>query len=117
MNDIKTKLPLILGIIIFIVICGISYYYIFEKDYIYYTQIDNNKIKEITPDGGMKYEYNLTMYEEIGISKDIKFKTSRELRESAFLKVKYYPISGVNKWEEVQYNELPDKVKEIYKNS
>lgn len=113
--SLKEKLPMFIGILIFIAICGLSYYTIFEKDYTYYTKIDNTKIKEISSSDNMKYEYNLTMYMENGISKDIKFKTSRELRSDAFLKVKYYIVTGVNKWEEIEYDNLPSKVKEQLK--
>jgi len=117
----KEKLLLSFGIFIFLVLCGISYYFIFEKDYTYYTQVDNSKIKEntskggvIDKNGGMEYIYTLIMYDENGKSKKIHFGTNRELRENAFLKIKYYLISGVNKWEEIEYEELPDKVKEKY---
>lgn len=114
--NIKEKLPLILGITIFIILCGISYYYIFERDYTYYTMIDNTKIKEISSSDDMKYQYKLVMYDKNGASKTIKFKTVRVLKENAYLKIKYYKIGGVNKWEEITYDDLPNKVKEHYKN-
>lgn len=112
--NLKEKLPIIIGVIVFVILCGVSYYYIFEKDYTYYTQIDNTKIKELDTSSSMKYEYNLEMYDTNGNQKKIKFKTSRNLREGAFLKVKYYFISGVNKWEEVDSENLPKKVKSKY---
>ncbi len=115
------KLSIIIGVIAFLAICVVSFYFIFQKDYTYYTRIDNTKIKEVESSGGvfdihggMKYEYNLTMYDENGTSKEIKFGTNRELRNEAFLKVKYYLISGVNKWEEVEYDDMPEKVQEKY---
>lgn len=112
--SLKEKISVVLGVILFLVICGVSYYYIFERDYTYYTQIDNTKIKENSSSDEMKYVYTLTMYDQNGKSKKISFNTSRELRENAFLKVKYYMVSGVNKWEEIQYEDLPSKVKDYY---
>ena len=53
--------------------------------------------------------------DENGKKKEIKFKTSRELREDAYLKLEVMLLTGVHSWEEVQYNELPDKVKANYK--
>lgn len=62
----------------------------------------------------MKYEYKLICYNENGRKKEIKFKTVRELRNGAYLKLTANAITGVNKWEEVQYDELPNKVQEKY---
>ena len=97
MNFIKEKLPIILCVIIFIFLCSFTYYYLFEKEMYYYTQIDNSKVEELDAKEDMKYEYTLTMYDE-----------------EAFLKIKYYNIFGVNNWQEVKYEDLPDKVKEKY---
>ena len=49
-----------------------------------------------------------------GKSKEIRLGTNRELKEGAFLKVYYYFLRGVHKWEEVQYDDLPIKVKDYY---
>ena len=46
--------------------------------------------------------------------KEIKFKTSRELREDAYLELTYMMTRGVSNWKEVQYDELPDKVQDKY---
>ncbi len=121
---IKGKLAILLGVILFVTICGVAYYYIFEGDFIYYTQIDNTKLEQIDSKGGvidihggMKYEYTLTMYDENGKSKEIKLGTNRELKEDAYLKVNYFFLRGVYKWEEIQYNDLPNKVKDHYKDT
>lgn len=45
--------------------------------------------------------------------RELKFKTSRELKEDAFLKLEVKTF-GVYSWEEVQYNELPEKVQTNY---
>ena len=120
---IKGKLAILLGVILFVTICGVAYYYIFEGDFIYYTQIDNTKLEQIDSKGGiidihggMKYEYTLTMYDENGKSKEIKLGTNRELKEDAYLKVNYFFLRGVYKWEEVSYDELPIQVQFKYKN-
>ena len=110
----KEKLPAIVGAIVVVALIGLAYYNIEVKEMYYYTQIDNTKVSSLSGNE-MKYEYNLKMYDESGKSKQIKFKTSRELKDGAFIKVKYLYVSGVNKWEEVQYDDLPKKVQEHYK--
>lgn len=115
MKYIKEKFPVIIGIIIFIALCVIAYYFLFIGKTIYYTQIDNTKIQQIT-NSDMKYEYTIDCYNEKGKKKTLQFKTSRELREDAYLKIEYMEISGVHSWEEVQYEDLPKKVQDKYRN-
>ncbi len=115
MNFIKEKLPIIFGVLLFITLCVVGYYYLFIGITIYYTQIDNTKIHEITG-SDMKYEYEIDCYNESGKKKTIKFKTSRELREDAFLKIEHMAVTGVHSWEEVEYDDLPTKVQEKYSN-
>ena len=111
MESFKEKLPMIIAVIIVIaLIVGAYYFLVIHKD-LYYTQIDNTKIQEITESGGMKYEYTLTAYNKSGKEKEIKFKTSRELREDAYLELEVMQIRGVVNWKEVQANELPEDVK------
>ena len=59
----------------------------------------------------MRYEYILTAYNKNGKEKEVKFKTSRELREGAYLELDLMQMRGVVNWREVQENELPEKVK------
>ena len=66
--------------------------------------------KYLEPDD-MKYEYTLKAYNKNGKEKEIKFKTSRELREDAYLELEVMQIRGVVNWKEVQENELPEDVK------
>ncbi len=73
--------------------------------------VDNSKIASIPETGGMKYEYTLDCYSENGKKKEIKFRTSRELKEDSYLKLEVMVTRGVKSWEEVQVNELPEKVK------
>ena len=50
---------------------------------------------------------------EKGNKKEVKFKTSRELRQDAYLMLEIRTF-GVHSWKEIKYNELPDKVKVNY---
>lgn len=114
MEDIKEKIPMIIAIIVAIAICGIAIYFMEFYQATYYTKIDNTKVEKISANDDMKYQYTLECYNENGMKKEIKFKTSRELREDAYLKLDVMLVTGVHSWEEVQYNELPDKVQANY---
>ena len=46
--------------------------------------------------------------------KEVTFKTSRELKEDAYLELEVMLTRGVKSWQEVQFDKLPDKVKEKY---
>ncbi len=111
MEDFKEKLPIIIAVIIVIaLLVGAYYFLVIHKDQ-YYTQIDNTKIQELSGSDDMKYEYTLTAYNKNGKEKEVKFKTSRELREGAYLELDVMQMRGVINWREVQQNELPDDVK------
>jgi len=115
MENLKDKLPVILMVITAIVICVVAVVVMENGESVYYTQIDNSKIEKISSEDEMKYQYTLKCYSEKGKEKEISFKTSRELREDAYLKLDVKMVSGVHKWEEVTFEELPDKVKTNYK--
>jgi len=85
MEDIQEKLPMILAGIVAIVICVLAFYFIENYEGMYYTQIDNTRIERISSSDDMKYEYTLYCYNENGKQKEIKFKTTRELRQDAYL--------------------------------
>ena len=111
MEDFKEKLPIIIAVIIVIaLLVGAYYFLVIHKDQ-YYTQIDNTKIQELSGSDDMKYEYTLTAYNKNGKEKEVKFKTSRELREGAYLELDVMQMRGVINWREVQQDELPDDVK------
>lgn len=114
MEDIREKIPIILITILSILVLGAALYFIEYYDAVYYTRIDNSKIAKISSSDDMKYEYTLDCYNENGRKKEIKFKTTRELREDAYLLLKVR-VLGVHFWKEVQYDELPVKVQECYK--
>lgn len=113
MENIKEKLPIIIAVIVAIAMCFVAIYFLENYESVYYTQIDNSKLKKISNTDDMKYEYTLDSYNEKGKKKEIKFKTSRELKETAFLMLEVRTF-GVHSWEEVQYNELPKNVKINY---
>ena len=110
----KNKLFMIITAILILGCCiGICYY---VEDYhkVYYTKIDNTKIKKLSTNDSMKYEYSLESYNEKGRKKKLKFKTSRELREGAYLHLEVR-IFGVYKWMEVEFIDLPEKVQKKLK--
>ena len=114
MENLKEKLPMAIAVIVAIAVCVLALYFFENYNSIYYTQIDNTQIEKISSSDEMKYEYTLDCYNEKGKKKELKFKTSRELREDAFLKLEVKTL-GVHSWEEVQYDELPEKVQTNYK--
>ena len=85
-------------------------------DEFFYTKVDNSRVKEINvrADDEMKYEYSLDCYDENGGKKELKFKTVRELREGAYLSVEVW-FMGVRGWEEVEFEALPERVREKLK--
>ena len=60
----------------------------------------------------MKYQYTLVAYNKNGKEKEVQFKTTRELKEDAYLELETMSARGVVNWKEVQLNELPNNVKE-----
>ena len=76
---------MIIAIIVAIAICGIAFYFMEFHQAVYYTKIDNTRVEKISANDDMKYQYTLDCYNENGKIKELKFKTSRELRENAYL--------------------------------
>lgn len=111
MEEFKEKLPIIIAVIIVIALMVGAYYFLVVHKDQYYTQIDNTKIQEVSGTDDMKYEYTLTAYNKNGKEKEVKFKTSRELREGAYLELDVMQMRGVVNWREVQTDDLPDDVK------
>lgn len=105
----KEKVLIFIGVIIFITCCGVGFYYMENFEKVYYTQIDNTKVEKLSTSDDMKYEYTLDCYSQKGNKKELKFKTSRELKENAYLKLEVKTF-GVHKWEEILFNELPEDV-------
>lgn len=113
MENIKGKIFAGIGIVVVIAVFFIIFWLLFYQESTYYTRIDNTKVEQLDS-GDMRYEYTLDAYNEKGNSKKVIFKTSRELKDDAYLKLDVMLTRGVKSWEEVQYDELPDKVQEKY---
>lgn len=109
------------AVIICAALCGAWLFFGLGSTY-YYTQIDNSRLTQVSPqgmidlsgNGGMDHSYTLTAYDENGGERDITFGVSRELRESAYLCLTVQPGRGVLNWSEVQYDELPAAVQAHY---
>lgn len=115
MDGIKGKIAVTIGIIVFILFLYGIYYLLVIQNSEYYTQIDNSKVESLSTTDNMKYQYTLTAYDEKGKKKEVTFKTNRELREDAYLKLEVMLTRGVTNWEEVQFDEMPKEVQEKYK--
>lgn len=113
MENIKGKIFAGIGIVVVIAVFFIIFWLLFYQESTYYTKIDNTKVEQLDS-GDMRYEYTLDAYNEKGNSKEVTFKTSRELKDDAYLKLDVMLTRGVKSWEEVQFDELPDKVQEKY---
>ena len=113
MENIKGKIFAGIGIVVVIAVFFIIFWLLFYQESTYYTKIDNTKVEQLDS-GDMRYEYILDAYNEKGNSKEVTFKTSRELKDDAYLKLDVMLTRGVKSWEEVQFSELPDKVQEKY---
>lgn len=98
------------GLLLIGVIAG-ALYWSENYDEIYYTKIDNAQMQVLPAGEEQHYEYNLKSCNESGKSKKFRFKASKELRQDAYLKLEIR-ITGVYKWEEVQFDELPEQVQE-----
>ena len=104
----RTIVMLILWFVILtIAVAGLLYLTLFT-DTICYTQVDNARVTEIVPRGGMYYRYELPGYDAVGHQRTLSFETARLLREDAWLLVKVAPIRGVTAWEEVQPEAIPE---------
>lgn len=105
----KQLISFFLTAVLFIggVVGGLFYMQNYED--FYYVQVDNSSVKELSADSDMNYEYTLNSYNDNGRKKKLSFKTSRQLREDAYLKLQVR-FFGVHAWEEVSYDDLPEKV-------
>ncbi len=100
----KENIAVILAILAFIILCGLSYYLLIIKETPYYSIIDNTQYEKINE---REYRYSLVSYQANGKAKRIKFVTTRELIEGAYIKLDVMFLRGVVRWEEVDYNDIP----------
>lgn len=117
MEGFKGRMFAGLGILVFLICCGLVLYHFENYEEIFYTRVDNTKVHKLTEIASqdMPYEYKLACYNEDGKMKEFTFKTVRELREDAYLSLTV-KMTGVNSWAEVTYEELPNKVQNKYEN-
>lgn len=122
-KPVKVMLGVACGVAALAVSVGLVCNALFSEDniQIYYTQVDNSKIKinhssggVIDLTGGLPYLYNLPAYSEDGDEMNLEFGMSRQLREDAFLRLEVLPVRGVVNWSELQYDELPEAVQAYY---
>ena len=100
-------------VIILIAMAGL-FYLTFCTDAVYWAQVDNLHASEITPRGGMSYQYQLAAYDDHGRERQVTFQTSRILREGAYLQIHVAPLRGVTAWEEVQVGDMPLDAREAF---
>lgn len=80
----------------------------------WYSQIDNSCVRQVNASDDMIYKYTLTCYDAEGRSREISFKTSRILKEDAFILLETMPLRGVVSWSEVLWPDLPAAVQAYY---
>lgn len=108
----KGKVFVVIGFTLIAICCVIGILYRLENyEEIYFTKIDNAKVEKLSASDDMKYEYTLDCYNKKGKQKELNFKTSRELKEGAYILLEVRSL-GVHKWEEVSYSDLPQAVQE-----
>lgn len=108
--NVKNACIGVIGMVLFLGLCALMFYFAFYESKDYYTIIDNSNVQKID-DVDFKYKYTLTSYSSDGKEKDISFLTTRELRSDAYIKIKYMISRGVVSWEEVQFDDIPSKAK------
>lgn len=113
MENLKEKMPIIIITMIAIAILAGAAYFFENYEVVYYTKIDNTKLEKLPTSDDMKYQYKLDSYDDKGKKKELTFKTSRELKEGAYLLLEVRTV-GVHSWKEVSYHELPEQVKTNY---
>lgn len=113
MESVRGKLMAGLGLVLVIIVFFVVFWLLFYQEGTYYTKVDNEKV-QVLDSGDMRYEYTLDAYNKSGKAKEVTFKTSRELKDGAYLKLDIMMTRGVKAWKEVEFNDLPLKVQEKY---
>lgn len=88
----------------------------------YYTRIANHSVElndggrdgVIDFKGGLPYIYSLPAFNEKGEKQTVSFGAARELKEGAFIKLTVVPVRGVIRWEEVNFEDMPEAVQEKF---
>ncbi len=71
-------------------------------------------MRELSTIDKMKYEYTLDCYYKNSKKRELVFKTSRILKEGAYIALEVRSL-GVHKWEEIAYSALPPQAQEELK--
>lgn len=77
----------------------------------YYTRVVND---EVWVNHQERYVYTLDAYTDKGKKRSLTFTSSKQLREGAYLELYVARFRGVTYWQEVPYDELPERVKRVY---
>lgn len=109
----KKLLFVSIPILAVLVAFGVAYHFVFDTDTAahWYVQVDNARVQPHEQDAD-EYEYSLDAYDENGGEHDVEFKTTRQLRDGAYLELKTMPLRGVISWAEVQPDDMPDPARE-----
>lgn len=109
------KIFTVIAIVLVLGVCFVGgLTYLESYDEYYYAKIDNSRIQELSSSEDMKFKYTLDCYNKNGKKRELNFKTSRMLKEDAYISLEVRS-AGVHKWEEVQYNDMPQKVQKKFK--
>lgn len=85
------------------------------KDSVYVQITEDGEIEKFTTSNGevmAMYWYKQPAYKENGEAVDVQFSAGKNLRHDAYLKLYVKKGNEVTSYDEVSYEELPDKVKE-----
>lgn len=111
----KGKIFAVIASVLFLGVCIVGGLYYFENyDEFFYAKVDNSRVRKLSSTEDMKYEYTLDCYNKNGKKRELGFKTSRELKEGAYISLEVRS-AGVYQWEEAEYDDLPQKVQEKIK--
>lgn len=113
------KILLMLGLVIIIGICLWMFFMNPEKlkpnnpagKTVYYTMITGSGVQ----DDNERYDYELAAYNEKGEEKKLEFSAGKQLREGAYIQLYHTGFRGVTHWEEIDFEGLPEAVKQRYR--
>ena len=112
--NIKEKIPAIITVIILILLFALACYFLFYQSTFYYTKVTNEEVETLDVTDDMRYQYTLIAYNKQGKEKEVTFKTSRKLKDDAYLELDVMMSRGVRSWAEISYDELPEAVQKKY---
>ncbi|EKF50884.1 YxeA family protein [Lactococcus garvieae] len=99
------KILLILAAALVLIGGGYSWYHASYGGTSYYVKIREDGGQQLT-----RYNYKMDGLDSKGKKKELEFMSHHNLRHEAYLKVLNNNKKGVISWEEVQRNDIPEKV-------